>query len=211
MSGFLEGEYNNWRTLSWQTLHSWPVLMSYFNFFGAAFFFVGYISDINDFVSVARPDLETSLVADPFLAGSILFLAGSWMMQVMWKMQMFGLGFAHLLTHNRPGRKVDRKQQIMMVFYCLNLCIAWLTLAKVWGGDASRWYTDVGGQLWLQSNMIMRVVGYNCIIGLASAVHVIPNECPYPCLFWTMRCASVFDFVAQILWLAHENPLLFSG
>lgn len=215
LGAILEGEYNNWRQLSWKTLYDMPVLMSYSSFFGALLFFVGYISDLNQFTSGAAPEVEEFrtiyLVANPFLFGSIFFLAGSWMMQVMWKKQMFGLGFAKELTRRGAAQSLSTTQQIMMCFYCVNLCISWLTLGKLVGGDGMEWYKDVGDMLWLVGNVVIRIAGYNCIIGLASVVHVVPKELPYPCLFWVMRSVAVFDFFGQVLWLAHENPLLFSG
>merc|ERR1712007_86657 len=215
LGGVFEGEYNNWRNLTRATLSDWPVLLAYFSFFGGALFFVGYITDLNKFTSGATPELAefrtANYVASPFLLGSFFFLAASWMMQLMWKKQMFGLGFAKQLTQRSDPRAVSRSQQLMMGFYCLNLCIYLLSLGKLLGGDGEHWYVDVGSRLWLTFNVLVRIAGYNCIIGLASVVHVAPLEHPYPCLFWTMRLCSIFDFCGQIVWLAHENPLLFSS
>jgi len=213
LAAILEGEYNQWRKCSWQTLTTnWPVLMSCFSLIGGVLFFVGYISDLNHFVEEADTRARTiELVATPFTIGSLFFLASSWMMQVMWKARMFGLGFAKELTNRRSDSTVSRSQQIMMLFYCMNLGMCWLLLGKLLGGDGAGWYKDVGDIGWLCNNVLLRIAAYNTIIVLASIVHGVPPDCPYPCMFWTMRITTICDFCSSIAWLAHENPSLFAS
>ena len=175
-----EGEHNDWRRLSLKRFTELPFLMSVLNFLGGVLFFVAYIVDVNKTADTRCEAGDCMLtihgVAGTFTVGSIFFIISSWMSLWMWKSQDFGLSFAKTVV-GHSITKVDIKQQLMLVIYCSNICMAWLKLgflmANLWKNEVT-FFLDTG----------LKLLAYFCIMFLASAVHTTPARHPYDYVFW---------------------------
>lgn len=188
----LEGEYNDWRKLSWNRIGELPVWMSYMNFIGASLFFVAYVIDFNHYAD-EEPEYWAATffgVASTFTIGSILFTIASWMMVIMWKQEQFGLGFAKACI-GHTQRAVDWKQQIMLGIYLANICMAYCMIGVVAVGDYKGYGIGTFHQL----------IAYHAILFLAVIVHRTPTTHPYDYLLWLLRSIATFDCIGSIILL----------
>ena len=202
LGAICEGEHNHWRQSPWKHITELPILMSFLNFFGGVLFLVAYVVDFSGYAdkTCADGDCDATVwgVAGTFTTGSIFFLISSWMSLWMWKQQNFGLGFAKEMV-GRSMVKVDLKQQIMIVFYCANICLSWCRLGFVF----SRKFENESMEHALALDAGLKLLAYHCIMFLASALHTTPKRHPFNYIFWCMRIIAIYGFVSEV-YIVHE-------
>lgn len=207
-SAILEGEYNAWRHPSMETLRSIPVWQSLFNLMGGLTYCCSYSSAF-DHYGGASPSRDIALIVAPFVIGSVCYFVSSLLDVIMWKKQLFGLGFAKELkfvsdrslkhTENplQPSGVACPWQMGALMVYIAILCMAWCRVGQVAAG--CRLGTDIG-IVFLQ--VIRLLVTYNTILWLMTVLHRTPAQPPYNYLLWLMRFSAVVDMIGQfdLLW-----------
>ena len=142
-----------------------------------------------------------------FVIGSVFFLLSAWISLWMWKEQMFGLGYGDAdgtLMGHRKKSKVDVKQQVALLFYMVNIMLAWVYCVLASNDDSSQSFGHIS-KGWVrvaQLGSLFSVLVYHCILFLMSTIHDTPKTHPYDYLLWSMRAIALFGTVFETYRLA---------
>eukprot|EP00937_MAST-01D_sp_MAST-1D-sp2_P003126 g3126.t1 len=201
-----EGEHNDWRAVIMRgarhVVADAAVSMALLNLLGGVLFAVAYFADTDRTVTdaTARGSSGPLIwgVAAPFSVGSAVFIASSWLSLYMWKLQNYGMGFAKELSRNSLLKNVDTKQQLMLVVYQANICMAWVRLALIFAASGQHDIDEHTPRTEVALRTAFELLTYHCVLLLMSAVHATPTVRPYNYCLWLMRLTAVYGTATQI-------------